>query len=200
MNMRASKRSAADQVGLQGRVELWAYRKGVLFHHEDIKNIILYQGDAEVIRTLSTITPATTPRIITRMAIGDQGTIPADSTVPKVPTKDLTTLYHEVYRTDITSRTLTISGSTNQCQFVTTFSAIDVPLTSFSNPSQPRINEVGLVVIDPTAPSGIVRADVAAPTAPPSDEVLFSIRTFKSVPFEAANDVTVTVRYTIFLE
>lgn len=198
--MRALKGLASDHFRLNGRVEIWAYRGKELFYHEDHKNIILWQGDAEVIRTISVISPSTKPRILTRMAIGDQGTIPADSTVPKVPTADLTGLYHEIYRSDITATTLTTSGSTNQCQFVTTFAAIDVPLTSFSNPSQPRLNEVGMVIIDPTAVAGIVRPPVAAPTAPPADEILFSIRTFKSIPFEAANDVTVTVRYTIFLQ
>lgn len=266
-----SKRSYRDHFGLQGQVEIDVRHGQKLIETLSYRNIILFQGNAEIIRTLSTISPTTTPRIINRMAIGDQGTIPADSTVPKIPTKDLTSLYHEIYRKDIDSRTvtlnptgtsstlvgaltigsqivttisttgvaigmsvsgtgvqantvvqsvnsgtqftmslpavspggsqtLTISGAANECRFVTTFNAVDVALSAYSNPSQPRVNEVGLVFIDPTAPSGIVRATVTAPAAPPVDEVLASIRAFKSVPFEIANDVSITIRYTIFMQ
>ena len=248
------------------------YKKGVLIDRQSYKNILLYQGLAEVIRTLSTTTPTTAPRIVTRMAIGDQGTIPSDSTVPKVPVKSATGLYHEIYRKDVDSTVQTLyspagfsytgntttgsdlltgmsstigvtvgmvvtgtgiplgtvvanptvsptsiqlstpatssnsaieinfSGTVNQCEFVATFDASSIPSTVFSNPSQPRINEVGLVIIDPTAVSGLVRAPVSAPTPPANDEVLLSIRTFNSVPFVAANDITVTIRYTLFTE
>jgi len=265
-----------DGLKMEGRVEIFVYKGKTLIDHQDLKNIILFQGNGEIIRTLSTISPSTKPRIINRMAVGDQGTIPADPTVPKVPTKDLPQLiftnglYHEVYRKDCDSRiitinpgstfnitgtltigsplvttatttglatgmtvvgigippgtvianinsstvftigplsaiapggaqTLTISGAANEAKFIATFNAIDVALTAFSNPSQPRINEVGLVIVDPTAPSGLVRTAVTAPTTPPVDEVVMSIRTFKSVPFEIANDVSITIRYTIFM-
>jgi hypothetical protein len=257
---------------LEGKVELWAYKKGVLFHHDVQKNILLYQGLAEVIRTLCVISPATKPRIITRIAVGDQGTIPSDSTVAKVPTKDLTGLYHEFYRKDVDSATPTLYsttgftytgttstgsniltglsstagittgmivtgtgiptgtvitnptvsgssvqmsqaaisnnssininflGTTNQVQFEATFNAVDVPSSAFSNPNNPLLNELGLVIIDPTAAGGLSRPPVFAPAAPPSDEVLLSIRTFTSVPFQASNDISVTIRYTIFTE
>lgn len=255
----------------EGKVELWAYKKGVLFHHEVQKNILLYQGLAEIIRTLYSTSP-TKPRIITRMAIGDQGTIPSDSTVPKVPTKDLTGLYHEFYRKDVdsttptlysvsgfsytgnttsgsnivtglssisgitagmiiegtglpagtvvvdpavssssiqisntatssnTGATYTFLGVTNQIEFITTFNAVDVATSSFSNPSKPVVNEVGLVIIDPTAGGGLTRPAVFAPATPPVDEVVLSLRTFTSVPFVAANDISVTIRYTLYTE
>jgi hypothetical protein len=198
--MQGKSGEPADQFGLKGRVEIWAYRGIELLDYQDLHNIILYQGNAEVIRTLSTISPTTKPRIITRMAVGDLGTIPADPTVPKVPVKTMTALYHEIYRKDCDSRTLTLSGSTNKCQFVATFAATDIVISAYSNPSQPRVNEVGLIIIDPTAPSGLVRSAVTSPNVPPSDEVLLSIRTFKSIPFEIANDVSVTIRYTLYME
>lgn len=96
--------------------------------------------------------------------------------------------------------TIAFVGTVNECQFITTFDAVDVPLSSFANPSQPRVNEVGLVIIDPTAAGGLVRPPVAGPSPNQPDEVLMSIRCFKSVPFEIANDVSVTIRYTIFTE
>lgn len=202
--MQARDTKPADHFGLKGRVEIWAYKNGELFDHQDLHNIVLYQGNAEIIRSLSAVFPSTKPRIIGRMCVGDQGTIPADPTVPKVPVKTMTALYHEVYRKDCDSRELTVNsgegGSVNQCKFVTSFSAADVAMSAYSNPSQPRINEVGLVLIDPVSENGIERDPVTSPDTPPSDEILLSIRCFKSIPFEVANDVSVTIRYTIYME
>lgn len=256
---------------MEGLVEIWVMKKDEVLSYDKVKNIILSQGQAEILRTLCTTSPATTPRVITRMAIGDQGTIPSDSTVPKVPVKIASSLFHEIYRKDIdqvnptlfsqngfqitgntTLNSTTISGLAsiagitkgmtvvgtgvpqgavvtdilsptsisislaatsnnsgvvftfvgvvNECQFIATFNAYDVPLSAYSNQSQPRINEVGLVIIDPTAVAGLSRVPVVAPALPESDEVLMSIRCFKSVPFEAANEITVTIKYTIFME
>lgn len=184
---------------IKGRVEIWTYNNSELVEFQDLQNIILDQGHREIIRTLTSITP-TTPRIINRMCIGDQGTIPANASVPKIPTREMTGLFHEVFRKDCETRTVQTSAGTNQCQFVTTFAASELPVTGYSNPSEPRVNEVGLVLIDPAAVEGLVRNPVASPTAPPSDEVVMSIRCFKSIPFELANDVSITIRYTISLE
>jgi hypothetical protein len=278
MNMKHTpKRGPKDRSDLfEGLVEILTHKKlpdgaKQLLDYQRVKNLVLFQGNAEIIRTLSSISPSTKPRVITRMCVGDQGTIPSDSTVPKVPIKTASSLYHEIYRKDIDSRTqtlysptgftytgnttisndvisglssivgvvvgqvitgtgiqlgavvteiissssvrmsivasssntgvnITFSGSINECQFSATFDATDVPLTAFANPSQPRINEVGLVIIDPTAAGGLVRVPVASPNAVDADEVLMTIRTFKSVPFEVANDISITIRYTIFTE
>lgn len=266
----ANTRRLVDGIGLEGLVEIEVYRAGQLVDVIREKNIILYQGNREIITSLSSF-PLTSPRLIARMAVGDQGTIPSDSTVPKVPVKTMTALYHEIYRKTVDDKILTInpgttfvisatltgnnalvttssttgiapgmsvtganvplgtivqavnsltqflmsnqaispvgtqpqplsiSGAANECKFVATFNAVDVPLTSYSNPSQPRINEVGMVILDPTYGLPGIRLPVSAPNPPPSDEVLASIRTFKSVPFEIANDVSITIRYTIFL-
>ena len=134
------------------------------------------------------------------MAIGDRGTIPSDPTVPKVPTSDLPGLYNEVYRDDIDGASLDVgTPGVHEVQFVKTFDAATVPITAFSNQAAPVINEVGLVTFDFSA-GALPRPPVAAPDAPPADEVVFSLRTFKSVPFEAANEISVTIRYTIFIE
>jgi len=265
-----------DGLGLHGRVELLTYHHGRLVDEQTIENIIFYQGNGQIITSLATITPSTVPAIINRMAVGDQGTIPANPAIPKVPTKNLpqlistSGLYHEVYRKDADSRvitvnngttfnitgtlvsgspvvtttstsgiatgmsvtgfgipvgsivasinsstqftigplsatasgaqTLTLSGAANQAQFTAQFNAVDIAITAYTNPSAPVINEVGLVLINPAAPSGIVRSPVTAPTTPPSDEVVMSIRTFPSIPFTIANDVSVTIRYTVYME
>jgi hypothetical protein len=165
------------------------------------KNIIVNYGKDSVIRSL------TTGNILTlaRMAVGDRGTIPSDSTVPKVPVPTMTALYNEVARADAEAVILNVGTPTvHEVKLVKTFSAVDIPITAFSNQAKPVLNEVGLIMIDPSQPPPLPRPPVFGPytpvNLPPADEVLFSIRTFKSVPFEVANDMSVTIRYTIYIE
>lgn len=138
-------------------------------------------------------------RVIGRMAIGDRGTIPSDSTTPKVPTKDMTALYNEVYRDDVDVVTVDTSGEDSKITFVKTFSAIDVPVTSLSNQANPRINEVALIMVDALSGAPLPRGPVAYPDPNDADEEMFAMRAFKSVPFDQANDLSITVRYTISL-
>jgi len=186
-----------DRLQPEGFVEIFVYKGKKLVEVIKEKNIILWQGRAETIKAISQTSPFLYERVINRMVIGDLGTIPADSQVPKVPTPDLLGLYHEIYRKDIAAKTIVTTFGDNYCQFTATFNASDVPLTSFANPTQPRVNEVGLVFIDPQV--AVVRPDVYAPNAPQVDEVVASIRCFKSIPFDLSNDVSVTVRYTLYM-
>lgn len=186
-----------DKLHPEGFVEIFVYQGGKLVEVIEEKNIILWQGRAELIKTVSTTSPSLYQRVINRMVIGDLGTIPADPQVPKIPTADLTGLYHEIYRKDISTKNIVTTLSDNYCQFVATFNAVDSPLSSFANPLSPRVNEVGLVFIDPQV--AIVRPDVISPNTVPTDEVVASIRCFKSIPFEAGNDVSITIRYTLYM-
>lgn len=162
-----------------------------------IYNIIVNQGKDDVIQSLST--GFTSP--IVRMAIGDRGTIPSDQTVPKVPVATATTLYDEVYRADVDATVLNVGTPTvHQVQFIKTFSSLVVPLASFSNQANPIVNEVGLITASNLAGNPLPRAPVAAPASPLGDELLFSTRTFNSVPFLAANEIAITISYTIFIE
>lgn len=173
------------------------YNQEDLIFHQEIKNIILNAGKDRVISSLTTGFIKTA----CRMAIGDRGTIPSDSTVPKVPTADRTTLYNEVFRSDIDVTTLNIgTPTTHEVKFIKTFAATSIPLTAFSNQANPTVNEVAIVLADLIGGQPLPRVDVAAPNTPPVDEQLFAMRTFKSVPFEAANDISITIRYTIFIE
>jgi len=163
---------------------------------ESIKNIIVNVGKDKIVAALST----GSTDIIGRMAVGDRGTLPSDSTVPKVPVATMDALYNEVYRADVEAVVLDVGTPTvHEVLFIKTFAAADIPITSFSNQAAPVLNEVGLITADPG--EGIFpRSPVIAPSSPPADERLFSIRTYRSVPFEAANDIAVTIRYTIFIE
>lgn len=160
------------------------------------ENIVVNQGKDKVIQALT----SGNINQIGRMAVGDRGTLPSDPTTPKVPEKTFTTLYNEVYRADMDGITIEVgTPNVHEVKFVKTFNAIDFPLSAFSNQSKPVINEVGLITFD-AGVEDLPRAPVMAPGTPLADEKLFSIRTFKSVPFEAANEISVTIRYTIFVE
>ncbi len=173
------------------------YNDKDLIHKEEIKNIILNTGKDRVISSLTTGFIKT----VCRMAIGDRGTIPSDQTVPKVPTATMTSLFNEVHRSDVDVTTLNIGTPTvHEVKFIKTFSALNIPITAFSNQANPLVNEVGLVMADLIAGSPLPRADVSAPASPLADEEIMAMRTFKSVPFEAANEISVTIRYTIFIE
>lgn len=177
-----------------------------------VHNIILNQGKNAVISSLTD----PNSRFIARMAIGDRGTIPSDSTVPKTPVGSMTSLYYEVFRSDVEFLVKNVSDAVHEVRFVKTFVAADIPITAFSNQSKPVVNEVSLITADPTI-QVFPRPDISGPYTyplappypqnavppynyPPQDELNFSIRTFKSIPFEKDNDITVTIRYTIYIE
>lgn len=162
----------------------------------EIKNIILDLGKDSVISSLYTGNIKT----IARMAIGDRGTLASDQTVPKSPTSDRTSLYNEVYRGDMDAVTANVGNGFHEVKFIKTFNAADVPLTSFSNQSNPIVNEVALVMADLISGNPLPRPAVYPPSTPDTDELLFAMRTFKSVPFDASNDLSITVRYTIYIE
>jgi len=168
-----------------------------LISKQELMNIVVNQGKDRVINSLTT----GFIRTVARMSVGDRGTIPSDSTVPKVPTADQTEIFNEVYRDDLDVTTLDIGTPTvHEVKFIKTFSALDVPITSFSNQANPVINEVGLIMADLLGGAPLPRPPVASPALPDADEELFATRTFKSVPFEAANEIEITIRYTIFIE
>lgn len=168
----------------------------ILEKFED-KNIVFNQGKDKVIESLTT----GFIRVIARMAIGDRGTLPSDQTVPKVPTATMTNLYNEVYRDDVDTTVLNIgTPTTHEVKFIKTFSSLDIPVTSFSNQANPVVNEIALVMADLLGGNPLPRPPVSYPGTPDADEVCFSMKTFKSIPFDAATQVSITIRYTIFIE
>jgi len=168
-----------------------------LLEKETLHNIIVNTGKDKVIAAIE----GGLMDYVARMAIGDRGTIPSDVTVPKVPTDTMTSLYNEVFRDDVDAVVLNIGTPTvHEVKFIKTFSATGIPITAFSNQALPIVNEVALITIDEGTGGPLPRASVTAPATPSADERMFSIRTFKSVPFEAANDIAITIRYTIYIE
>lgn len=167
-----------------------------IVHQDDIENVIVIAGKNLVIESLASgfLKP------IVRMAVGDRGAQPGDPTQPKPVFDTMTALYNEVYRDDVEATVITTTASVHEAKFIKTFSATIIPITAFSNQAVPVISEVGLITADIAGAAPLPRPPVAFPAAPDADEALFSVRTFKTVPFEAANDIAVTIRYTIFIE
>lgn len=182
-------------LNVKGFAEILVYQKGKLVDRICRRNIVLNQGKAELITSLTT----GTNRVLARMAIGDRGALPSDPTIPRTPDASRTGLFAEVYRQDVEVTSVTTEGSTNEVLLVTTFRAVDIPLSSYTDQTNPVVNEVGLVMVDLISGSPLPRLPIAAPNAPFGDEILFAMRTFKTVPFEAANETAVTIRYTIFI-
>lgn len=185
----------SDGFKMHGYVELDIHEHGKLVETIKGKNIILNLGKAETIMSLTT----GSNRVIGRMAIGGRGTLPSDPTVPKTPEASKTELYSEVYRQDVEMTSVTTQEDENKVLFVTTFRAVDIPLSAYPDQTNPVLNEVGLIMIDLITGVPLPRTPIASPDDPDADEALFAMRTFKSVPFDAANETSVTVRYTIFI-
>lgn len=200
-----------DGLGIKGKVELFVTKGVPKIEGDHVSfegcelldtvvdhNIIVAGGKDAVLKALTT----GFVNQVARMCIGDRGTIPSDSTQPKVATADQTTLFNEVFRSDIDTTVVNVglTPGVHEVKFIKTFSAVAIPITSFSNQAVPVVNEVGLITCDLFAGAPLPRPNIAYPTAPDADEALFSIRTFKSVPFEAANDISITIRYTLYME
>lgn len=175
------------------------FKDNQLIDKQEIFNIIVNNGKDRVIEALTN----GFVNIISRMAIGDRGAIPSDQTVFKVPEDTMDALYNEVFRSDLDATILNVgTDDYHEVKLIRTFSAVDpdLPITAFSNQAVPLVNEVALIMADLFTGAPLPRAAVAAPNNPPEDESMFSIRTFKSVPFDAANEIAITIRYTIFIE
>lgn len=200
---------ASDFLKIKGHLDIYLFRNpgkcvgdfdpaqhsDLLLRHIPIDNIILNLGKSEVINGLS----SGTNRVLARIAMGDRGALPSDPQVPKTPDATRSGLYHEVYRQDIQTTVKTTSAETNELLFIHTFNAVDIPITSFSDQTNPVLNEIMLVMCDLITGMPLPRPAIASPAQPPPDEASFSMVTFNTVPFKAEQETAVTVRYGIFI-
>lgn len=137
---------------------------------------------------------------IFRMAIGDGGTEPGQLYTPKQPDSSWdarTDLYYEIFRKDVS---VFSTPTYNSIRFVGTFNSTDVvdTVTSYSL-TEKVINEAALIAGDGVLTVGDdpKQKNATPPTTPDADEVMFSTRTFNSVPFDNSSDITITVTWTI---
>jgi hypothetical protein len=132
------------------------------------------------------------------MAIGDNGVPAGELFNPKLPDATWparTELFHEVIRQDITVFSTPTSSS---MRFVGSFNSIDVDLTSYSL-SDKVVNEASLIIGDGVVTIGGDKKQInkVPPDTVDADELMMSTRTFKSVSFDPAEDVTLTLTWTI---
>jgi hypothetical protein len=162
------------------------------YRFED-KNFIVDLGLELVIDILT----GTSSKIF-RMAIGDNGTLSGQPFVPKTPDSTwpaLTSLFHEVIRENIATTT---QPTTKSMTFLAAFSSADIDQTSFST-SPPVINEACLVISDGTQ-TGLQQVNKVPPDSLTASEKMFSIRTFKSQPFDPADTLTLSITWTIYVQ
>lgn len=176
---------------LKGHVEILVYQGGTLIDRFEDYNIILKDGIDNDLRALW----SNSHLIIKRIAIGDRGTIPSSTLVPKVPERTRHTLYNEIFRKDVDAINENLTDET--VRFTVTVDASEIPITAYSDQSNPGVSEVMLIMADALGGDPFPRTVVIAPATPPTDEAGFGMRCFKKVPFEASTGISVTIRYTI---
>lgn len=164
----------------------------------DSKNYIVDAGITGIRDILIGVVGGGFTGSIFRMAVGDGGVPAGELFNPKIPDATWparTGLFHEVIRQDISTFT---TPTTTSMRFVGSFNSVDVDLSSFSL-SDLVINEAALILGDGVLTVG---GDQKQPNKTPpdtidSDEVMFSMRTFKSAAFDPSEDVTITISWTI---
>lgn len=164
----------------------------------DSKNFIVDAGLTAVRDILIGVNGGGFAGSIFRMAVGDGGVPPAELFNPRLPDATWpakTGLYHEVLRQDIS---VFSTPTTDSMRFVGSFNSTDVDPTSFSL-SAKVINEACLVIGDGTLTIGgdPKQINKVPPDSVDADERMMSMRTFKSASFDPAEDVTITVQWTI---
>lgn len=142
---------------------------------------------------------------IFRMALGDGGVPPGQLFDPYLPDSTWparTGLFHEMIRQDVSTFS---TPEFNSMRFVGSFNSIDLDASSYSLVDKVA-NEACLIAGDGVLTIGgdIRQINSTLPHGsggPPadSDEVMISMRTFKSASFDTAEDVTITVTWTLTL-
>lgn len=170
----------------------------------DSKNFIVDAGLTAVRDILIGVVGGGFTGSIFRMAVGDGGVPPGELFNPKIPDATwpaFTGLFHEVIRQDISVFT---TPTSNSMRFVGSFNSVDADVSSYSLADR-VINEACLILGDGVLTVGGDKRQVNSTLAPPAntidpDEVMFSLRTFKSASFDPTEDVTITVTWTMTVE
>jgi hypothetical protein len=138
-------------------------------------------------------------RIVRRMGLGDQGALIGSPFTPKVPDASWparTQLFWELGRKPPDT---ILFPTPKSVRFLTAFNSADFDPSSYS--SSPKIcSEASLIIGDPDdGVATLIQPNKASPDPIPPTDVMLSTRTFKSVPFDPLDAVTVTVLWTIFI-
>jgi len=137
---------------------------------------------------------------IFRMAVGDGGVPPGqlfDPYLPDATWPARTTLFHEMLRQDISTFTTPTDFS---MRFVGSFNSPDLDPSSYSLTDK-VVNEACLIAGDGVLTVGgdKIQVNKTPPDTVGLDEVMVSMRTFKSASFDTSEDVTITITWTLTL-
>jgi hypothetical protein len=162
----------------------------------DSKNFIVDAGITAVRDLIIGVNGGGIAGSIHRMGVGDGGVPPGELFNPKLPDGTWparTALYHEVIRQDVSVFSTPTDFS---MRFVGSFNSTDVDAASFSLADR-VINEAGLIVGDGVLTIGGDQKQINNGDTADADEQFAAMRTFKSLSFDPAEDVTVTITWTI---
>lgn len=198
---RLSRRVEPESDGLRMRGHLLVQRQlrgGELETVYDSKNFIVDAGLTAIRDVLIGVNGGGFAGSIFRMVVGDGGVPVGELFNPKPPDATWpakTDLFHEVIRQDISVFT---SPTPASMRFVAAFNSVDVDVTSFSLADR-VINEAALIIGDGVLTVGDDKKQVnkVPPDTIDADELMVSMRTFRSVSFDPAEDVTITITWTI---
>lgn len=183
-----------DGLSFRGEIRLDFFDKhGVLINTIEDKNFIVDLGHELVVDILTGTTSS-----IFRMAIGDNGTLTGQPYVPKTPDATwpaLTGLFHELIRQNNASFA---QPTTKSMKFLNTFASADIDDSSFS--SSPKVVNEAALIISSGSETGQQQINQTVPDLLDPSENMFSIRTFKSQPFDPADTLTLTITWTIFVQ
>jgi len=182
-----------DGLSFRGEIKLEFFNNGKLINVIEDKNFVLDLGHELVVDILS----GTVSSKVFRMAIGDGGTLTGQPFIPKAPDAtwpSLTALFHEMIRKNID----TVSQPTvKSMKFLSSFASADIDASSFTS-SPKSVNEAALI-ISSGLETGKQQINKTFPDTLDPSENLFSIRTFKSQPFDPADTLTLSITWTIFV-
>jgi hypothetical protein len=188
-----------DGLSFQGHVRIERQVAGgelELVH--DSKNFIVDAGVTAIRDVLIGPNGAGFTGSIFRMAIGDGGVPPGELFNPILPDATWparTGLFHEMLRQDIS---IFEAPTDTSMRFVGSFNSTDLDATSYSLADR-VINEAALIIGDGVLTIGGDKKQInkTPPDAADLDEVMLSMRTFKSASFDLTEDVTITITWTV---
>lgn len=187
-------RTLSDKLSFRGEIELtFRDKNGKIVNVIKDKNFIVDLGHERVVDILS---GAISSKIF-RMAIGDNGTLVGQPFVPKVPDvtwPSITGLFHEVIRKNID----TVNQPTaKSMSFLTSFVSSNIDTSSFS--SSPRVINEAALIISSGSETGRQQINKTVPDTLDPSESLFSLRTFKSQPFDPSDILTFSILWNIYV-
>jgi len=188
-----------DGLGMRGHIRVERTAGGIVELVHDSPNFIVDAGLEAVADLLIGSNGGGFEGSIFRMAVGDGGSVPGDILNPKLPDATWpgrTGLFHEILRKDINTFT---RPTANSMRFQANFNPFGLVDASGYSLADKVVNEASLIIGDGVLTVGDDPRQInkTSPDSVDGDEVMLSMRTFRSASFDEAEDVTITITWTI---